>query len=333
MKTTGISILKTLQNNLMLSPGGKTALNIDTLKYVPKSIELFKKTYTKITKLRSMQHIKGAEREIIEAYRKELSHDIWGNPEKLKVWADKKFSELTERNYKSFMLDEKVIARDRNEAVKEWVKLINENTICQNNPYLKLKILRSVVENLKENNMQLAPIINKKAFADAVYEINKTGASFKKTYFKLIREFDTSVNAKTEEIAENGIRGKWFSIKVPDSRDAEHSPGLFNRIKEFISVLSQGSNWCTRTPNAVSKNFMGCDFHIFIDRKGYPQLCLVGNDKNGGWFKYIRGNDQYAPIDKEYKSILKSYIERHNLNDAVVGRSETNTANILDLLD
>ena len=333
MSNLCINLIKAFPKNAFISETKGINVNISTLKYIPDTKDIFKKSFTKISALRSMQHIKGEEREIIEAYRKELPHEIWGNPEKLAEWALNKFNELTNKNYKSFLLDEHVIERERNNAVKSWAKLINSNKYCQQNPFLKLKILKSIVENLSENNMQLAPIINQKIFADAVHEIKKTGASFKKVYYKLIREFDSSLNVKTEEICENGLRGKWFSIKVPDWAEAERSPGLFNKIKDFISVLSQGSNWCTRTPHAVGRDFSGCDFHIFIDKNGLPQLCLAGTNKSGGWFRYVRGNNQYAPIQKEYKDILKSYLERHNLDDAIVGRSEADSIHILDICE
>ena len=309
-------------------------VEIKGIKYcAPITDTLKKSSYTKVSGLRSMQAIKGTEREIIEAYRNELTHDIWGNPEKFREWVNKKFEELANKNYSSSKLDEQVVKTERNEAVKDWVKLIQENIRCNNNPFLKLKILRSIVEDLAQDNAQLAPIINQKIFYDAVHSMIKTGASFKKTYYKLLREFDTKLNVKTEEITENNIRGKWFSLKIPNKAEAEHNPGLFNKVKEFISVLSQGTNWCTRNPKSVGNEFIGCDFHIFIDSKGHPQICMVGTDKSGGWFKFIRGNNQYAFLPNKYKEILKSFLERHKLNNALVGRSETKTVHILDFVN
>ena len=297
---------------------------VNTIKYV---------THSKASGLRSMQNINGPEREIIEAYRSELPHEIWGDAEKLKEWVIKKFKELTNKNYSSIMLNERVVERDRNGTVKAWASILDEDAICKQNPFLKLKILRSVTEDLAENNMQLAPMIYPKFVADAIYIAKKTGASFRKTYFKLIREFDNSLNVKTEVIDENEVRGKWFSLKVPDWSEAEYCPGKFSKIKEFVSVLSQGSNWCTRTPSAVGRDFMGCDFHIFIDSKGYPQICMVGSDKAGGNYKFVRGNDQYTKIPEKFRKVLKSFLEKHNLDDAQVGTSDEKSIHILDLCE
>ena len=54
-------------------------------------INPIKLTYSKLSGLRSMQHIKGDERDIINAYKSELPHKIWGDSEKLKEWALNKF--------------------------------------------------------------------------------------------------------------------------------------------------------------------------------------------------------------------------------------------------
>lgn len=302
-----------------------------TLKYASSAQKVFKKTYSELTGLRSMQHIKGAEREIIEAYRQELPHSIWGNPEKLRDWASKKFNEITHKNYTSSLLKNKIVQTERNEMVQEWAELIDSNPYCKNSPFIKLKILRSLTENLSPQNMQLAPVINPNVIDKAIIAVAKTGVSFKKAYFKLIREFESTLNTKTEEVTLNGIRGKWFSIKVPSTAEAQRCPAILNKTKEFISTLSQRSNWCTRTPNKVSSNFLNTDFHIFIDKNGIPQLCLAGTDKHGGIFKFACGNDQYAPIPDKYKEILKLFLLKNKLKNAVLDFGNATPKSLIDL--
>ena len=303
----------------------------NTIKYVSSAQKVFKKTYSEITGLRSMQHIKGAEREIIEAYRKELPHNIWGNPDRMKEWAINKYSELAHKNYTSSLLESEVVQSERNEMIQKWAKLIDSNPYCQNSPFLKLKILRSLTENLTDKNMQIAPIINPNVIDKAILAVKKTGVSFKKAYFDLVRDFDSSLNTTTTEIALNGIRGKWFSVRVPSTAKAQRSPGLLNKAKEFISALSQRSNWCTRTPNNVSRDFLDTDFHIFIDKYGIPQLCLAGTNKHGGIFKFACGNDQYAPIPDKYKDVLKSFILKNELNNATLCFGNATPVHLLDL--
>ena len=288
-------------------------------------------TYAKRTGLRSMQNIKGFEREIIETYKSELTHDVWGNPGKLIEWVEKKFIELREKNYFSSKLTKDVVDSDRNDAVKAWADILSDNIICSKNPFLKLKILRSIVEDLKENNKQLTPVINKTIFEDAVYEVNKRGTSFKKVYFNLFKQFESIPALRVDDSCVNGIRGKWYNLKLPDNAQASLQPGLFRKIKEFLSVLSQGSNWCIRSTKSINNDFIGNNFHIFIDNKGRPQLCIVGSDKYGGRFRYIKGNDQYAKIPDKYKEVLKSFLKENNFENAVVGETDASLISVSDL--
>ena len=287
-------------------------------------------SYSKQTGLRSMQNIRGFEREIIEAYRRELTHDTWGNPQKLLEWVNKKFCELRDKNYTSDKINNEII-NERNNAVKDWAELIDNNNICQNNPFLKLKVLKSIIDNIKDDNIQLPPVINRNVFDMAIYEVNKYGLSFKKTYLKLFKQFQSIPNIIIDDISENGIRGKWYSVKIPNYSTESKQPSLVKKIKEFISVLSQGSNWCTRNTKAIDYNFMNMDLHIFVDSKGYPQICIIGSDKNGGNFKYIRGNNQYSPIENKYKEILKSFLISKKLDNAVVGETDKTQIPVLNL--
>jgi hypothetical protein len=189
--------------------------------------------------------------------------------------------------------------------------------------------MRFVTDDLKPDNKALAPVINQKVFADAVYSVKKFGSSFKKTYNLMMKMFDTGLGIKTEEITVNGVRGKWFTLRVPNWAEADRNPARFNKIKEFISILSQGSNWCTKTPKTVGRDFSGCIFDIFVDAKGTPQLCLTRFD-NSDRFRYIRGNDQYKSIPNKFKAVLKSFLEKHNLNNAVIC-TETEKKPVLSL--
>lgn len=305
----------------------KVAINLENIPVLSKTL-----SYAKQTGLRSMQNIKNsAEREIIEAYKNELTHDIWGNPKKLYEWAVKKFNELRNKDYTSLKLTDNEVKSDRNDMVKLWSDIINEDINCSNNPFLKLKILRSIVSDLKPDNAQLPPSVNRHLFSDAAYEVKKYGTSFKKAYFKLYKDLTSVPGLTIDNVSINGIKGKWYSLKVPDNVTLSRHPGAFNKIKDFISVLSHGSNWCTRSPKAVDKSFTGMDLHVFIDNKGYPQLCLAGSDKYGGRFKYIKGNNQYAPIDSKFNDILKSFLKSKKLENAVYGETDNILKPILDI--
>ncbi len=289
-------------------------------------------SYSKQTGLRSMQNIKGAEREIIETYRSELSHEIWGNPKKMLEWVLNKFSALKETKYKSNRKDGALVEKYRTEEIEAWAEVINKNELCKNNPFLKLKIFKSIISDLKENNSLLPPVINEKIFNHAVNEVRKFGASFKKVYFKLYKEFCSIDSLKTQDVSINGIRGKWYSIKLPDYAEAAKEPGRYKKALELLSVLSQGSNWCTRNSKILVNDFAGNDFHIFVDSKGIPQLCLTGHNNHGGRFKYIKGNDQYAKIEDKYKEVLRDFINQNKFENALVGETDQTLVPIADII-
>lgn len=296
---------------------------LDKFEYKPaidNVISKSQKRYTKVCGLRSMQNIKGIEREIIEAYKAELTHDIWGDTEKLKKWALKKTEEIATKEYPSDMLDNITLREGRTDAVDKWYQFLQNDRTANRNPFLKLKVMRFVTENLKNNNKQLAPVLNPKVASDALFEVNKTGKSLKKTYYEMVREFDKSPNVKTEEISENGVLGKWYTIDIPDTNSAKRNIKHFQEIKKYVAVLSQGSNWCIRSPYTVGREFGNCIIHIFVDNKGTPQICMSTMGKNNKWFEYIRGNDQYAPIQEKFKNIIKTFLNRQNIKDGMVGK-------------
>ena len=296
-------------------------INVNKIVYNGTAKPVVKKSFCKVSGLRSMQHIKGDEREIIEAYRSELTHDIWGNAEKLKEWTYKKIEEIASKEYPSTKLTNDMITEGRTEAVKKWAQTLKENEITKNNPFLQLKILKFVTKNLQPNNKQLAPIINQSVISDTIRQINKTGEPFKRAYYENMRTFDSYKWLKTEEVSENEVLGKWYIIDIPNEIEARRNSNIFRKIKDFIAILSQGSNWCTRSPHTVGDEFSNCTANIFVDNKGIPQVCMTTVGKNKNMFEYIRGNDQYAPIAEKYKAIIKLFMQKHELKNVTIGKA------------
>jgi hypothetical protein len=279
------------------------------------AINPIKLSYSKISGLRSMQHISGVEREIIETYRNELTHDIWGNANKLRDWTLKKIENIAQKEYPSKLLDYDDIQNGRNNAVKKWYELLKINSFTKNNPFMQLKILKFVTSNLLENNKQVAPIINNSVLSDTLFQIQKNGGSFRKTYFKLLQDFYSSLNINIEQTP----LGKWYTVDVPNEIEAKRNALQFNKIKEFISALSQGTNWCTRSPATVGNDYNNCKFNIFIDVAGVPQVCMTSMGNNKNWFEFIRGKDQYAPIPDKFKEVIRAFLKEHKITDGKVG--------------
>ena len=318
----------------MVTSAERVCPKINKLAFSPAKDEFvgnIKQSYAKISGLRSMQHIKGAEREIIEMYRNELTHDIWGDADKLKKWAENKIEELAAKKYPSKYLEPEDII-DREEGVRAWYDAIKSSYLLKYDNFNRLKVMKFVTENLKPDNKAAIPPLNIRVLEDAVFDVKRKGVSFKKTYINMMRKFDTMLNVKTDNVDIGGIKGKWYSVHVPGDADAASGLGFFNKIKEYVSILSQGSNWCLRTPKSVGKDFSNCDIHIFLDNKGKPQLCLTTASAGGKNFRFIRGNNQYAPIPDKYKPILQSFLEKHKRTGSLVGLEESKMIPVTELL-
>ena len=290
-------------------------------------------SYAKRTGLRSMQNIKDLqERKIIETYKAELPHEIWGNQENLVVWVKNKIEQLINKDYPSELLNNDVVKNSRNALVKAWGDLIKSDFITAKNPFLQLDIMRFITEKLKNNNKLLAPVLRREAFRDALTISKKTGKTFKKIYSDIIKDAKYHKIDLTEENVRIGaIRGSWYHFKTPTESEAVRAPGAARKINDFIMSISQGSDWCIRNRYSIESNYAGTYFHIFVDDKGIPQLCLAGCDKEGKLYRYVRGREQYKPIPEDYKKVLMDFLKKGKNYDAEVLTNENYTFPILNL--
>lgn len=290
-------------------------------------------TYAKRTGLRSMQNIpEGAERCVIEAHKNELTHEVWGNPEKLKEWVLSKIEQLINADYVSELLDRNIVENSRNELVKAWGNLVKQDFKTSKNPFMQLKILDFITGNLRKNNKSLAPILRVDVFQDALAISKKTGKSFKKVYTGLLKDTKYhKINVAEENVQTESVRGTWYTLRTLNKSESVKSPVLAQKIQDFIMSISTGSDWCIRNRYRLNSEYMGTKFHIFVDDKGIPQLCLTAVDDAGKVFSDVRGKEQYKTIPKEYKEVLNKFLEKHNLTDSLVLDNEGFTSRIIDL--
>ena len=288
-------------------------------------------SYAKRTGLRSMQHITGVEREIIESYKSELPHEIWGDSAKLIEWVKLKIEKLMNGDYPSKLLDREIVENSRNNLVKAWGELLKTDFKTSKKPFLQLKILNFVTGKLNENNKTLAPILRVDVFQDALFFSQRTGKSFKKIYMDLIKKARYhQLNINEEAVNSGNVRGTWYNLRTLNDSETIRYPILANKLNEFIMSVSQGSDWCIRNKYNLLREYKGAKFHIFIDDKGIPQLCLVAADDAEKTFLYVRGKEQYKPLAKNYKKLLSEFIEKHNLRESEVVNNEGFSRPILD---
>lgn len=274
-------------------------------------------SYAKRTGLRSMQHITGIEREIIEAHKSELPHEIWGNQSRLLDWVKQKIEKLINGDYPSNLLERDVVENSRNDLVKAWGELVKTDLKTSKKPFLQLEIMKFVTQKLQETNKALAPVLRIDAFQDALFAAQKTGKSFKKIYTNLLKNTRYhQININEENVNIDGVRGTWYNFRTLDESESVKKPLLASRLTEFLTSISQGSDWCIRSKHNVLREYIGTKFHIFVDDKGMPQLCLAAVDDTEKTFQCIKGKEQYNAIPKKFKKILLDFIQKHKLTES-----------------
>ena len=299
---------------------------VDKISFVKNSL-----SYAKRTGLRSMQHISGVERDIIEAYKSELTHEIWGNPSKMVEWVRQKVENLINADYPSKLLGRDVVENSRNGLVKAWGNLVKTDFKTSKKPFLQLEIMKFVTGKLQNGNKALAPVLRVDAFREALFIAQKTGRSFKKMYTDLLKNTKYhQINVVEENVNVNNIRGTWYNIKTLNESETTRNPLLASRINEFITSISQGSDWCIRNKHNLLREYIGTKFHIFVDEKGVPQLCLAAADDAEKVFQCVKGREQYKPLSDDLKKVLRDFIEKHKLRESFVNEKVGTNVPILE---
>ena len=146
----------------------------------------------------------------------------------------------------------------------EWKDYL-ENENMEYSPTEKLLILNGVTKNLKSDNDNIPPVLNKGVLAGTIYELKqnlkdnpKMSFDFSKAYTNKLREF------YLEDIQGEVGETKWVIIPSKEN-DPEH----FDSNVEKLKTLSH-SSWCTKSYNAEPYLSRG-DFHVYLEN-GQPKL-------------------------------------------------------------
>ena len=124
------------------------------------------------------------------------------------------------------------------------------------------------------------------------------------------------ININEENVNIGGVRGTWYHFRTLNESETVKNPLLASRLTEFLTSISQGSDWCIRSKHNVLREYIGTKFHIFVDDKGVPQLCLAAVDDAEKTFQCIKGKEQYKAIPGKYKKVLLNFIQQHKLTQS-----------------
>lgn len=190
----------------------------------------------------------------------------------------------------------------RKAMLDEWIKYVLKDNSGYSNA-TKLLILDSITKELKPNNDNLPPVLNRGVLADCVQEVEDNLKTNKKYLFNLNKMYQNKLsNYYLEDINTGETETKW--VKIPSKK---HDPENFEANVDKLKALSHKS-WCTKSYNARPYLSEG-DFHVYLV-KGQPK---VGIRLVGDKVQEIQGekNDSYIPLD--YFAEISGYLEKNDL--------------------
>ena len=190
----------------------------------------------------------------------------------------------------------------RESLLKEWkTYLLEEN--CNYSNAIALLVLSAITKNLKPNNDNIPPVLNKGALADCVSDIEESLMFNKKFNLDFNKMYNTKLKAiYLEDTNINEIGTKWIKIL-----SEAHDPKNFKKNVDKLKALSH-KNWCTKSFNAEPYLKDG-DFHVYLEN-GQPKL---GVRFLGNKIEEIQGPANNGKIPVVYLNIVKEHIAENNL--------------------
>ncbi len=246
----------------------------------------------------------------------------FNSPADLQCWALNCIKELLGREFTGRRETTEI---QRRAMVAEWSSyLLNGNNIVP--PALSLIILSAILKELKPNNDNVPPVLNKYAFEGALSDLNSILVNDKDRQFdfnKIYRQNMDRIDALDDALIKNS--SGWLVIPS-EGKDKNNFDENVNRLKRF-SALS----WCTKSFNAEYYLSKG-DFHIYFEN-GKPKIALrFDNDI----LVEIQNEQNNNHISLKFFDILKKYIENNSFNlsgilEKCIQDSESKKAVIADI--
>ena len=218
-------------------------------------------------------------------------------------WADEECEKIYNKDISGRTLE---TTAQRIAMIDEWKNYLEEEN-KEYSPTEKFIILNGITKNLKQDNDNIPPALNKGILADTIYnfkqdiKINpKMSFDFNKAYMKNLRDFYLS------ETKDGTGETKWVVIpsKIND-------PDNFESNVEKLKALSH-SSWCTKSNNAEPYLSVG-DFHIYLE-DGQPKLGVRFIDDT---VQEIQGEYNNSKIPLKYYKVFENYQQNNHfkLND------------------
>lgn len=235
----------------------------------------------------------GVDFAVVEKYKAPI--EKFDTNDDLQKWAYNQSIESAKYNYfgrKPSTLHE------RKKILNNWVNYLYKNN-KQYSDTEKFMMIKGITQDLKPNDDNLPPVLNKQILADTMQEIKKDLTKNRRKQFKFNDRYKTNLKEFYSNIG-NDDNKKWIIIpsKINDPDNYE------NNVDKLKTLSPDG--WCTKGDYAEIYLNTG-NFHLFMDN-GEAKL---GLRFDGNEIKSIEGKKNDFKIPTEYLEICKNHIYKN----------------------
>ena len=216
----------------------------------------------------------------------------------LQMWAEERLHELLHKDFSGRLQASTV---QRNAMISEWSKYLTSECSTITSAFA-LIILSSILKELKHNNDNIPPVLNKRALAGSINDLNSILSADKNSQFDFSKIYQMNINKLYSESLFKSNGSGWIIIP-----SLKHDEKNFNKNIEKLKFYSADS-WCTKSFNAETHLSKG-DIHIYLENNR-PLLCLRFVDDKLFEIQNEKNNNIIA---LKYLDILERYIREHGL--------------------
>ena len=218
----------------------------------------------------------------------------------LQNWAVKKAKAIANKDFGGRSEETKV---QRKAMLKDW----SDYVFNKNNAYTNttaLLILKAITKDLKPDNDNIPPVLNKDILNDCLYAIDKNKKFDPEYKFDLNKMYQNKLRTVYKNEIETDIDDsatKW--VIIPSKKN---DPENFEANVEKLKDLSN-KTWFTK--NNAKYYLEGGDFHIYLEN-GQPKIEIRSI---GDSICQIFGEDLNKEIPLDYYDVIENHINETNL--------------------
>ena len=291
MHICNLPVLKLNNNNFIHQR--EISFGVSCLNFTPLKQDTFSFRGTPVKK----SDFKGMDLYVLEKHRYDVQ--TFKSKDDLQSVVGEEIEELKTKDYGGRQEETKI---QRKAMLKEWFDYVTKENDAYSNTQ-RLVILSAITKDLKPDNDNIPPVLNKGVLADTVEEVEKNLKTNPKEKFNFYKLYQNNLRKDVLEDTNTGeTETKW--VVIPSK---EHDSENFEKNVDKLKLLSH-KTWCTKSFNAKPHLSKG-DFHVYLEN-GQPKL---GVRFEGDKVVEIQGEKNNSKIPLKYLDVFQEYIKDNKL--------------------